>query len=98
MPSSLLLLSRAFTVTQPLGKGKGEAEYDSLKDTLSALPKEVIDEIALSSPADGYTSCGWTNLLIILAPMLAAFLPTDSNTRPNANSSLIPLVHILQLR
>ncbi len=53
LPSSLLLLSRAFTVTQPLSKGKGESEYDSLKDTLSSLPKEVIDEIALSSPADG---------------------------------------------
>lgn len=53
LPSSLLLLSRAFTVTQPLSKGKGESEYDSLKDTLSSLPKEVVDEIAMSSPADG---------------------------------------------
>lgn len=53
LPSSLLLLSRAFTVTQPLGKGKDESEYESLKDTLSSLPKEVIDEIAMSSPADG---------------------------------------------
>lgn len=54
LPSSLLLLSRAFTVTQPLSKGKGdESEYESLKDTLSALPKEVVDEIAMSSPADG---------------------------------------------
>ena len=55
LPSSLLLLSRAFTVTQPLAKAKGEdTEYESLKDTLSSLPKEVVDEIAMASPADGY--------------------------------------------
>ena len=41
-------------MTQPLAKAKEGAEYDSLKDTLSSLPKEVVDEIALASPADGY--------------------------------------------
>ncbi len=46
LPSSLLLLSRAFTVTQPLAKSK--EEYESLKDTLSSLPKEVVDEIAMA--------------------------------------------------
>lgn len=40
-------------MTQPMGKTSGD--YDSLKDTLSSLPKEVVDEIALASPAEGYT-------------------------------------------
>lgn len=55
LPSSLLLLSRAFTVTQPLSKDphKESAELEGLKDTLSSLPREVIDEIAMARPADG---------------------------------------------
>ena len=54
LPSSLLLLSRAFTVTQPLSGTKDG--FEGLKDTLSSLPKEVIDEIAMQRPADGYFS------------------------------------------
>lgn len=54
LPSSLLLLSRAFTVTQPMAKDKETAELESLKDTLGALPRDVIDEIAMARPADGY--------------------------------------------
>ena len=50
-------------MTQPLAKAKEGAEYDSLKDTLSSLPREVVDEIALASPADGY----------VLSPHLSRF-------------------------
>ena len=34
----------------------GSGDYDSLKDTLSSLPREVVDEIALARPADGYNT------------------------------------------
>lgn len=54
LPSSLLLLSRAFTVTQapgtggaPSDSGGAAAELDSLKSTLGALNKEVLDEVGL---------------------------------------------------
>ena len=48
-------------MTQPLAKAKEGAEYDSLKDTLSSLPREVVDEIALASPADGYVLSPYAN-------------------------------------
>ena len=53
LPSSLLLLSRAFTVTLPVG---GEtSEFDSLKDTIGALPNKVINEVGMeATAADGY--------------------------------------------
>ncbi len=41
LPSSLLLLSRAFTVTQPFQTPKPTAAYDSLKETLGALPNKA---------------------------------------------------------
>lgn len=54
LPSSLLLLSRAFTVTQAPGvhgsssdSGGAAADLDSLKSTLGALNKEVLDEVGL---------------------------------------------------
>lgn len=53
LPSSLLLLSRAFTVTQQPGPGRPApaegpaAELDSLKSTLGTLNKEVLDEVGL---------------------------------------------------
>ncbi len=52
LPSSLLLLSRAFTVTQLSGAAPSPAEgpaaeLDSLKSTLGALNKEVLDEVGL---------------------------------------------------
>jgi hypothetical protein len=51
LPSSLLLLSRAFTLTQQLGQPAAAegpaAELDSLKSTLGTLNKEVLDEVGL---------------------------------------------------
>lgn len=49
MPSSLLLLSRAFTMTQPLGARPEVADehMEGLKDTLGALNKEVLEEVGL---------------------------------------------------
>lgn len=38
LPSSLLLLSRAFTVTQPLGRGPRAVDVHSLRCACSALP------------------------------------------------------------
>ena len=47
LPSSLLLLSRAFTVTQGLGglRGSREAQLETLRDTLSSLPNKVIEQV-----------------------------------------------------
>ena len=47
LPSSLLLLSRAFTVTQPVAGRPAEVDLqmESLKDTLGALNKEVVEEV-----------------------------------------------------
>lgn len=54
LPSSLLLLSRAFTLTQAPSAGGvapdtggAAADLDSLKNTLGALNKEVLDEVGL---------------------------------------------------
>ncbi len=62
LPSSLLLLSRAFTLTQapggggpPPDQGGSAAELDSLKNTLGALNKEVLDEVGLDV---GQIGCG----------------------------------------
>lgn len=50
LPSSLLLLSRAFTMTQPLSaEKKASAEYDQLKETISSLPSKVITEASLEA-------------------------------------------------
>ena len=53
LPSSLLLLSRAFTVTQPLVERPKDAEYASLKDTLGSLPNKVIAEISMEAAPHG---------------------------------------------
>lgn len=47
LPSSLLLLSRAFTVTAEAP----EAPLEGLKETLGVLPNKVIQEISLETPA-----------------------------------------------
>lgn len=50
LPSSLLLLSRAFTMTQPLAAPKkAGAEYEQLKDTISSLPSKVITEASMEA-------------------------------------------------
>ncbi|KAK9846594.1 hypothetical protein WJX81_007347 [Elliptochloris bilobata] len=55
LPSSLLLLSRAFTVTQPFQTPKPTAAYDSLKETLGALPNKVIEDVSMQAEgADDY--------------------------------------------
>jgi LETM1 and EF-hand domain-containing protein 1 len=55
LPSSLLLLSRAFTMTQPMEvttpEGKA-TEYDSLKDALSSLPNKAIAEASMEAKPD----------------------------------------------
>ncbi|KAL3144484.1 hypothetical protein ABBQ32_004224 [Trebouxia sp. C0010 RCD-2024] len=53
LPSSLLLLSRAFTMTQPLAAPKkAGAEYEQLKDTISSLPSKVITEASMEAGHD----------------------------------------------
>ena len=49
LPSSLLLLSRTFTVTLPIvDMEKKEAlELERLKNTLSTLPENVTEDVAM---------------------------------------------------
>ena len=50
LPSSLLLLSRAFTVTSPV---RGAAPERMLRETLSTLPDEVVEDVELFATRDG---------------------------------------------
>ena len=53
LPSSLLLLSRAFTMTQPLAaEKKAGAEYEQLKETISSLPSKVVQEASMEAGHD----------------------------------------------
>lgn len=52
LPSSLLLLSRAFTVTAPVGREKGMDET-SIRETLSTLPDEAVEDVELFSTREG---------------------------------------------
>lgn len=56
LPSSLLLLSRAFTVTAPMvagGRVKPPvvADVSSIRETLSAMPDEAVEDVELFSTA-----------------------------------------------
>ena len=53
LPSSLLLLSRAFTVTQPLGRGPRAVDLAGLRETLSTLPDEAVEDVELFETAVG---------------------------------------------
>ena len=52
LPSSLLLLSRAFTVTAPIGGPKkpvvGE---DTLREAISTLPDEAVEDVEVTATA-----------------------------------------------
>ena len=52
LPSSLLLLSRAFTITQGDEPRKKGAEYERLKETIGALPNKVITEAGMEAKTD----------------------------------------------
>lgn len=57
LPSSLLLLSRAFTVTAPIGAGRGRqrpavADVGALRETLSSMPDEAVEDVELFSTRD----------------------------------------------
>eukprot|EP00891_Asterochloris_glomerata_P009122 jgi/Astpho2/9122/e_gw1.00133.93.1_t len=52
LPSSLLLLSRAFTITQADEPRKKGAEYERLKETIGALPNKVITEAGMEAKTD----------------------------------------------
>jgi len=52
LPSSLLLLSRAFTVTSPIGKPSA-VDMTSIRETLSTLPDEVVEDVELFATSDG---------------------------------------------
>jgi len=69
LPSSLLLLSRAFTVTAPVAGRPAEADLqmESLKDTLGALNREVVDEVGFEV---GDIGCETLTLNRTLTPML----------------------------
>lgn len=51
MPSSLLLLSRAFTITAATRdeEEKQKQQIDSIKQTLSTLPDEAIEDVEYES-------------------------------------------------
>jgi LETM1 and EF-hand domain-containing protein 1 len=73
LPSSLLLLSRAFTVTAPMGagqKGRGApavADVTSLRETLSSLPDEAVEDVELfSTPQEADDIHGYERKLDIL--------------------------------
>ncbi len=71
LPSSLLLLSRAFTVTAPVGaKGKVApvvADVTSLRETLSSLPDEAVEDVELfSTPQEADDIHGYERKLDIL--------------------------------
>lgn len=53
LPSSLLLLSRAFTVTSPIGQQRS-VDVTSIRETLSTMPEEVVEDVELfaTSSAD----------------------------------------------
>lgn len=55
LPSSLLLLSRAFTITSPMpglsGAAGGADELGQIKETLLTLPEEVIKDVGLEVTA-----------------------------------------------
>ncbi|KAL6777570.1 MDM38 [Auxenochlorella protothecoides x Auxenochlorella symbiontica] len=53
LPSSLLLLSRAFTVTSPLSGGRRGVDEDMLRSTLGSLPDEVVEDVELFATRDG---------------------------------------------
>ena len=55
LPSSLLLLSRAFTVTSPIGQ-PSSVDVTSIRETLSTMPEEVVEDVELfaTSSADKY--------------------------------------------
>jgi hypothetical protein len=66
MPSSLLLLSRAFTLTSPLpstapGAPGAADDLGRVKETLLTLPEEVIQDVGLEVAAatSGETGRGW---------------------------------------
>lgn len=62
LPSSLLLLSRAFTVTQPLGRGPRAVDVRSLRETLSTLPDEAVEDVELFETMTrwvGWVVGGW---------------------------------------
>jgi LETM1 and EF-hand domain-containing protein 1 len=52
LPSSLLLLSRAFTITAASEPDKRKAQIESLKETLSTLPEEVIQDVGFEACAE----------------------------------------------
>jgi LETM1 and EF-hand domain-containing protein 1 len=52
LPSSLLLLSRAFTVTAPIGK-PAALDVSSIRETLSTLPDEAVEDVELFATSDG---------------------------------------------
>ena len=77
LPSSLLLLSRAFTVTQPLEAPTPDAPYDSLKETISALPSKArrpSQPILHASPGVGplcMACCHYPHRMLLAIPCLA---------------------------
>ena len=93
LPSSLLLLSRAFTVTLPVG---GEAsEFDSLKDTIGALPNKVINEVGMeATAADGYAHAVPRNLEEPPRHKLSAWQTTTENQPVLACTSCLHAVLI----
>lgn len=60
LPSSLLLLSRAWLATQPIeaaaAEGARNPHLERLKETLSSLPDEVIEDVGLEACSDRYTT------------------------------------------
>jgi hypothetical protein len=80
LPSSLLLLSRAFTLTGPIpavaaGAAGAADDLGRVKETLLTLPEEVIEDVGLEVAAP---ATGKLLLLVLMAVMMAAVLVNAS--------------------
>jgi LETM1 and EF-hand domain-containing protein 1 len=57
LPSSLLLLSRAVTVTAPVGR-PASVELASIRETLGSMPDEAVEDVELRATSAGWVAAG----------------------------------------
>lgn len=65
LPSSLLLLSRAFTVTSPVGQ-PSSVDVSSIRETLSTMPEEVVEDVELFATSSADKSDAYERKLELL--------------------------------
>lgn len=65
LPSSLLLLSRAFMVTSPVGQ-PSSVDVSSIRETLSTMPEEVVEDVELFATSSADKSDAYERKLELL--------------------------------